>query len=318
MNSIYYPLYYDEFSCVADKCTDSCCAKWEIVIDDDTFNKYSSLEAPFGDAIRSYIEVSEDGEKYFRLNNGRCPFLTECGLCDIHLNLGEEFTSKVCRQHPRFIEEYDGFTEVSLSLSCPEAMRLIFSQRKNHNSYSVPYYDGDDDVLSLLINSRRMLLTAEDNFSLLKKALLDTAADDNLDIDCVYVENHPDFGTEFIKDYIYILCNSCEILTSEWKKMLEKANNCDLTYDELQQFISDNNDSLCKALKYFIYRYYLKAVNDLDVYSRGLFILLSVIVSAYIAKANEIGFEEAVRIYSKEIEHSTENVRIILEYLCKI
>lgn len=315
MKSIYYPSYYDNFSCIADKCPDSCCTKWEIVIDDDTIKKYSSLDSSFGEKIRDSIEESDEGEKYFRLTDDRCPFLNECGLCDIHLNLGEDFTSTVCRQHPRFIEEFDGFTEISLSLSCPEAMRLIFSEKSCDNIYPVPFYNGEDEVLSLLISSREKILKHPDDFFLLKSVLLDTAADDILDIDCVYVQEHPEITVGFIKDFIDVLLERCEILTSEWETYLKYSYSSEILIEEIECFIKNNKDNVCKAIKYFIYRYYLKAVNDLDVYSRGLFILMAVIVSSYIALSNKISFEEAVRLFSKEIEHSTDNVDIILDFL---
>ena len=28
-----YPSYYKKFRCVADKCPDTCCAGWEVVVD---------------------------------------------------------------------------------------------------------------------------------------------------------------------------------------------------------------------------------------------------------------------------------------------
>lgn len=31
-----YPDYYKRFNCIADKCPDTCCGKWQIVIDDDS------------------------------------------------------------------------------------------------------------------------------------------------------------------------------------------------------------------------------------------------------------------------------------------
>lgn len=29
------PDYYDEFECIADKCTDTCCAGWQVDVDDN-------------------------------------------------------------------------------------------------------------------------------------------------------------------------------------------------------------------------------------------------------------------------------------------
>ena len=71
-------------------------------------------------------------------------------------------------------------------------------------------------------------------------------------------------------------------------------------------------------LNYYIYRHYLKAVNDLDVYPRALFIAFSAFSSALISLSSDYPLEEAARLYSKEIEHSTDNADIILESLNEI
>ena len=35
-----YPDYYDDFKCIADKCPKTCCAGWQIEIDEDSIEKY--------------------------------------------------------------------------------------------------------------------------------------------------------------------------------------------------------------------------------------------------------------------------------------
>ena len=35
-----YPDYYRQFTCIGGECPDTCCAGWEIVIDDKTLEKY--------------------------------------------------------------------------------------------------------------------------------------------------------------------------------------------------------------------------------------------------------------------------------------
>ena len=35
-----------------------------------------------------------------------------------------------CRNYPRHIEEFEGLREISLSLSCPEAARILLSQKE--------------------------------------------------------------------------------------------------------------------------------------------------------------------------------------------
>ncbi len=311
----YYPSYYNAFSCLAGECPDSCCRKWEIVIDNDTFNKYQQINTDFGDKIRSEITKDEEGDCCFRLRDGNCPFLNTDGLCDIHINLGEEYTSEICRNHPRFTEEYDGFSEISLSLSCPEANRIIMSS--DTCVYPVPEYKGDDEVLALLISSREKLLSEICDFPSLVCSLLDTAADDSLDIDLAYIENHPETDISFLKDFGKLILDRSEILTEEWKIYIEKSLVNDISENDFASFCNDNDELLIKICHYYIYRYYLKAVNDLDVYSRALFIATACLFSALVAFTCNIPLSEAARLFSKETEHNLFNIDLMLRFFSK-
>lgn len=314
----YYPEYYDKFTCIADKCPDSCCKAWEIVIDDETYDRYLDVKAVIGDRIRKNIITDEDGDRCFKLSDGRCPFLNEKGLCDIHIELGEELTSKICRDHPRFIEEYDGFTEISLSLSCPEAVRIILSENPSDKLYPVPEYSGDDDVLELLIDSRKKLLSLEKDFFGCVAELLEKSANDEEEINQCFFDRGYMPSADSIRSYIKILHDKCEILAPMWKKTLTKALDSTESTDRLYSYIRNNDDIMKNILNYYIYRYYLKAVNDLDVYPRALFIAFSAFSSALISLSSDYPLEEAARLYSKEIEHSTDNADIILESLNEI
>ena len=37
------PDFYDNFKCIADKCTDSCCIGWEIDVDETALEKYNKI-----------------------------------------------------------------------------------------------------------------------------------------------------------------------------------------------------------------------------------------------------------------------------------
>ncbi len=313
----YYPEYYKMFSCIADKCPDSCCKKWEIVIDSNTINKYEKLESSFGEKIKSFISKDEEGDCCFALEDGKCPFLNSEGLCDIHIELGEDYTSEICRNHPRFIEEYDGFTEISLSLSCPEANRIIMTSLTDNVQYSVPDYLGDDEVLALLIESRTKILNERNDIFTLIRGLLDTAADDALDIDLVYIENHPDINVSFLKNFAEMLLSHSEILTDEWKNYLTKIIASDVSDEEMADFMRSDRENLIKICHYFTYRYYLKAVNDLDIYSRALFIATACYFSAFVALACSMTSAEAARFFSKEIEHNLYNLDLMLKYFSR-
>ena len=89
-------------------------------------------------------------------------------------------------------------------------------------------------------------------------------------------------------------------------------------YNDASCIISDNEKQIHNVFDYYVYRYYLKAINDFDVYSRCYFILFSVLSSAFVAIANNCSFSYAARKYSKEIEHSTENIDILLEKIFEL
>ena len=124
------PNYFNEFKCIASECEDTCCAGWEIVIDDETHKRYENVEGEFGEILRSKI-VKSDGENIFLLNNGSCSFLNEKKMCEIYINLGEDHLCYTCQQFPRYTEEFLDLKEVGLSLSCPEAARIILRRAEN-------------------------------------------------------------------------------------------------------------------------------------------------------------------------------------------
>ncbi|MGM8304527.1 flagellin lysine-N-methylase [Clostridium perfringens] len=146
------PNYFNEFKCIASECEDTCCAGWEIVIDDETHKRYENVEGEFGEILRSKIAKS-DGENIFLLNNGNCSFLNEKKMCEIYINLGEDNLCYTCQQFPRYTEEFLDLKEVGLSLSCPEAARIILRKAEN-NTFNLSEEDNcenemQEDDLSL-------------------------------------------------------------------------------------------------------------------------------------------------------------------------
>ena len=119
------PDYASSFRCLAGACPDTCCKDWEIILDEDTLARYQKLPGAFGDKVRAALTQDADGDTMFRLTDGHCPLLREDGLCRVQLALGEEGLCNTCRQHPRFYEEYGSTKELTLSISCPAAAKLL-------------------------------------------------------------------------------------------------------------------------------------------------------------------------------------------------
>ena len=40
------PDFYNEFHCIADSCTITCCQEWKIAVDPDTNRKWKKVSAP--------------------------------------------------------------------------------------------------------------------------------------------------------------------------------------------------------------------------------------------------------------------------------
>ena len=132
------PQYYDNFTCIADRCPDTCCAGWQIVIDDISLENYGKISGTFGERLQKSIDWKEG---IFRQNQRRCAFLNQENLCDLHRELGADSLCDTCRMYPRHVEEYEDLREFSLSLSCPVAAEMILGCKEQ-----VRFLEEEDDV----------------------------------------------------------------------------------------------------------------------------------------------------------------------------
>jgi len=137
------PHFYDDFVCTADKCPDTCCAGWQIMIDEDTLEKYKNVKGDFRKRLHSSIDWEEGC--FFQFNERRCAFLNDRNLCNLYLALGEEGFCDTCRKYPRHTEEFEGIREYSLSLSCPVAARMILANQGMLQFAEIE--DGEEDEL---------------------------------------------------------------------------------------------------------------------------------------------------------------------------
>ena len=122
------PDYYPKFKCTADKCEATCCAGWQIVIDEDSLKRYEAEDREYGDTLRKKIDWAEcvflqDGRK-------RCAFLKENNLCEMYEQLGEESLCFTCTNYPRHIEAFENLREITLAVSCPEVARILLEQKE--------------------------------------------------------------------------------------------------------------------------------------------------------------------------------------------
>ncbi|MCI8659356.1 MAG: hypothetical protein HFG54_03765 [Lachnospiraceae bacterium] len=117
----------DDFVCTGAECEDTCCKGWRIGIDRESMELYRSVKGPLG---RRLFWGIDHRDHCFRLRGMACAFLNREGFCDIYKELGREGMCRECRTYPRHVEDYGNVQEVMLSLSCPEAARVILGDEK--------------------------------------------------------------------------------------------------------------------------------------------------------------------------------------------
>lgn len=123
----YAPSYYSSFSCIGGECTHTCCAGWEIDIDEETLERYRSMPGPTGERIRSRIDESGETPCFRMTEENRCPFLNRDGLCDLIITEGEDILCQICTDHPRFRNFFADSEEIGLGMCCEAAVRLILT-----------------------------------------------------------------------------------------------------------------------------------------------------------------------------------------------
>ena len=135
---IIIPSYVLDFKCIGGDCEDSCCIGWDIDIDKLTFRKYfrtknTEMKKEFSKYVYANEACDSEDVDYGRVRikeNKWCPFLNDKKLCNIYINLGEEYLSNVCSSYPRIYNVLDDVFEMSLFMSCPEAVRQLMKSRE--------------------------------------------------------------------------------------------------------------------------------------------------------------------------------------------
>lgn len=324
-----YPSYYKKFRCIADRCPDTCCASWEIVVDSASAERYSAVCGEFGDKLRRVMETDEDGDRIFRNINGRCPFLQENGLCEMYIKLGKDSLCRTCENFPRHRAYFGSRTETGISLSCPEAARLIMSdsapitfETEETDAPLVPS-DFDAELYLLLLRARKRIFSIIRNRERpINERLIDVILlSDNIDglIKGYEYEEAEDFienfceneytgdskntsakkaFTKYISDHL-----EAETLTGDWKSILSSAKLC--AYSEEWE--------IEHLAIYLLFRYFLTAAYDGDLIGKVKFCIQAIIVIEGII-GNNPDKQARIRLmqrYSKEIEHSADNMALL-------
>lgn len=315
---MYYrkPHYYDKFSCTAEQCPDTCCAGWQIVIDENSLEKYSNVSGDFGIRLLNSIDW---GEGIFEQYEKRCSFLNSENLCDIYKELGAEALCDTCRLYPRHIEEFENLREFSLSLSCPIAAKMILEcqepvrfleEQDEKEECEEDFEDFDFLLFDCLLEVREKLFSIVQNRAIpIEKRMycvLRTAKNfqDALDegelferdftgeIELCLQEKTEGFSSDYY-EIIQVLRKDLlrlEVLREDWKTNLKAADNLfqkgetwymekrDRYKAEIKKSIGQEQWDVYKEqlLMFFLYTYFCGAVYDDMIYSKGVLSVISV------------------------------------------
>lgn len=230
------PDYYDKFQCLADQCEDTCCAGWQIMIDEEALDSYRNVEGEFGERLKDSIDWEEGA--FHQDTEKRCAFLNENNLCDLYTALGECALCRTCTNYPRHIEEFENVREYTLSVSCPEVARILFSKMdavtftEEETKEEEEFEEGFDVLLySVLADGRdvmyRILQNRSLSVSLRARIIWEMAS---------RMQEYYDEGMLFSCDEIFEACESHEIRTEldkdlrEWHKDAEQVFENALSY----------------------------------------------------------------------------------------
>lgn len=285
---VYFPSYYNKFSCIADACGHSCCVGWEILLDTVTEKRLMTL----GDEVARHISHGT-----IKLcDDGRCPFLTESGLCTLICGYGEDVLSDICHHHPRFYHRVGDRIEGGIGASCEEACRLILSS---------------DDYSVFLPQERDCTPPEETNFDTLtqREWIYSVLSDrgksfearikeikERYDLRDLNFDQEVWNGVLLDIEYLYE--------SNRGRFSVGKAVNREENHPLLERFFA-----------YLLFRHVSIADSREDFRARlGFCLLLTSILEKYLSD-RDVTFEETVdfvRALSEEIEYSEENTESLI------
>ena len=344
------PDYYDDFKCIAGECPDTCCAGWQIMIDEESLEYYGEVPGAFGKRLRDSIDWQEGA---FYQCEKRCAFLNEKDLCDIYTELGEGALCQTCKNYPRHVEEFEGLREYTLALSWPVAAEMILGQKKS--PVFVEVQDDTEDELAEEFEDFDILLFTqlEDARAEVMKHLKtkDMCLEDKMSLylqfarqmqECIDREEYfeidsvirsfeegqfpwagePEEMLRFVnRKELYAHIYDLERLRVEWTDVLDRLETGLYVQGDADRLAQWEQISL-QLFVFFMYTYFCGAVYDGWIYSKMALAVESVrfIRELYLAHwvacgelTQEIYVELAYR-YAREIEHSDPNLNALEEY----
>lgn len=327
------PSFYDQFQCIADRCTDTCCAGWGVVVDEDSQARYETASGAIYEEIRQRMVAVEDEIQFQMEPDGRCPFLNGDNLCRMILAEGEGVLCQICTDHPRFYSEFGMYDTAGLGLCCEEASRLLLELDKPLELVETKDdRPGDDDFAAEMLHGLlEALLEVTFDQTVTVAERWEEILDMTRDIELQLVEDLPEQGLDLdglgrLEQWKALLGVMGDMIPIDeaWSQYLVelKGKLPDLLEQEAE-FLACNLDlalQYANIFAYLLYRHLPGAMWDGRLVSRvdfarcGLeFVHLSYLhhwaiheTLPMVAKINHL------KNWSKQVEYCDENVELML------
>lgn len=282
--NMFIPKYMLTFKCIGSSCIDTCCAGWDINIDEDTYKKYTNCTGELKKIVQGKFRENKNSDDY--LNRGfmilkehnKCPFLNDNLLCDIHGGVGEENLCITCKRFPRVYNIIDDIYEKSGLASCPEICTKAFL-----NKDKMEFVEIQESVDESAIEIRRIVDTEvfQESDSLIRYFW-------DIRVNSINIMQNRNFSIE----------ERLSILKYFYNKIEEYYNEKD--FDLLEEFLDEYSEGN-------IYLDYLKTL-DLN---EGNEFYLSLVDEELIKNIKSVRLKECVKEYKKGILKVNDIVKYI-------
>lgn len=316
------PWFYEAFQCVAQACSDTCCAGWEIYVDPAALERYQADDSAFGLYRQSKLSMGQDGPMFALDGQGRCPFLTEEHLCTMILQDGEGSLCHICTHHPRFYKVYGPYDERGIGLCCPEGSRLLLSQplrfQRCHQPGSVAPDPMAETVFELRGLLQEILLDRSLPYSERSQEALAVAGGAQCQLYGGQVVEH--WGAKAqLWQWLLEEMMALEPIHQDWQEYLQRlqAQLPALLEAEPAFCQSDayNQDQYGDVAAYLLYRHFPDVLEDGALVPRVAFALLSTLfvhlcyLNAWLEQGTLSPEDKVYHLknWSKQVEYSQEN-----------
>ncbi len=317
------PWFYTQFQCTAQHCSDTCCAGWAVMVDEESAQRYREDTSPFGRYRQSKLVDTLEGAAFAMEPDGRCPFLTPENLCQMIQQQGEASLCEICTNHPRFFVDYGGYEEAGIGLCCEEGCRLLLSAPLTFQVHS----DGEDDVDDL----------AQTLFGL-RNALQEIALDASLSLAACHEEaltlahlaqcqlyGEEETGTPMDWDTLLAIMGQMEPIDQPWIAYLDAlTQRLPAILDAESAYVQSPafpRQSYHNVLAYLLYRHVPQAYWDGAVLPRTQWAVSSaafvhLCFCDYWATHGDLPMAAQIQLvknWSKQVEYSDENTQLLLD-----